>query len=117
MEDPPGLGAGEAVGVDVGHDLVAADLLPAGGDRKVDGVGLALQLLDLLGSDGEAQLPLGFGQGDPEGAPGAHPVRLGEEAAHFPAGVAGGQLALVGAVFHYDRPLSMYCSLSGPTDR
>ena len=100
MDDPLGVRALQAVGVDVAHHVVAALLLPADGVLVVDVVGVGLQLGDLLVGDGQALPLLGLGQGDPEFAPGAELVVVGEDVLHLLAGVAGLEGGNVSVVCH-----------------
>ena len=56
MDDALGLGALDAVGVDVAHDVVTDQPFPFLGDLVVDVVLVGFQLGDLLLGDGQAQL-------------------------------------------------------------
>ena len=69
VNDPLCLGALLAVGVDVGHDVVAHQLLPLLRHIVVDVVRVAFQLLDLLIGDGKSQLLLRLRQSDPQAPP------------------------------------------------
>ncbi len=70
MDDPLCLRALQAVGVDVGHDVMADDLLARLRVLVVDILRMALKLFDLLVGNREAELLLGLREGDPEPAPG-----------------------------------------------
>ena len=59
---------------------------------------MGFQLGDLLFGDGQTQLVLGFGQGNPEKAPGSELFVGGEEVLHLFAGVTGAEGALVGVI-------------------
>ena len=65
MEDAGGRRGRLAVGVDVGHDIMAHLPLPCGGHLVVDVGDVGLQLLHLPGGDGQTQLMLRSGQRHP----------------------------------------------------
>ena len=65
-----------AVGLHVGHHVVAQLLLQRLGDVEVDIVAVRAQLGELLIGDVEAEFLLGLGQGYPEAAPGAELLQL-----------------------------------------
>ena len=65
MEDAGGRRGRLAVGVDVGHDIMAHLPLPCGGHLVVDVGDVGLQLLHLPGGDGQAQLMLRSSQRHP----------------------------------------------------
>ena len=65
MEDAGGRRGRLAVGVDVGHDVMAHLPLPRGGHLVVDVGDVGLHLLHLPGGDGQAQLMLRSGQRHP----------------------------------------------------
>ena len=100
MDDARRLGALQAVGVHMAHHVVAAFLFPADSVVIVDVLGMGLQLGDLLVGDVNALLLLGLGQGNPQPAPGAELVVLGENELHLPAGIPGGEGADVAVVGH-----------------
>ena len=100
VDDAPGVGTLQAVGVHVAHHVVAALFLPALGVLVIDVVPVGLQLGDLLVGDGQALGLLGPGQGDPQPAPGAELVLFGEQVLHFPACIPGAEGALIGIVRH-----------------
>ena len=60
----------QAIGVNMGHYIVAHLPLPALGGFIVDVLHMLLQLLHLSGGDGQAQLMLSPGQLHPQAAPG-----------------------------------------------
>ena len=101
VEDGHGTGALGAVGVDVGHHVMAELPLLLLGQVIVDVVLLPLQLVDLPLGDGQAQFLLRPGQGNPQPAPGGEFFIGRKNIQHLPAGVAGGQGAFIG-VFHGD---------------
>ena len=107
VDDGHGLGAQLAVGVDVGHHVVAQLLLPLGGLLIVDVGDVGLQLVHLLLGHGQAQLHLRPGQGHPQPAPGGKLLVGGEDVLHLVAGVAGGQGTFVSVGRHGVRPLSL----------
>ena len=95
VDDGHGIGAPSAVGMDVGHNVVAQLLLLLLGQVIVDVVLLPLQLVDLPLGDGQAQFHLRPGQGNPQPAPGGKFLVRGEQIKHLPAGVAGGQRTFI----------------------
>ena len=95
MDDGHGLGAQLAVGVDMGHHVMAQLFLPLSGLFIVDVGNVGLQFLHLLPGDRQAQLHLRPGQGHPQAAPGGEFLIGGEDVLHLVAGVAGGQGALI----------------------
>ena len=119
MNDALGVGALDAVSVNVAHDVVTDQPFPFLGDLVVDVVLVGLQLGDLLSGDGQAQLVLGLGQGDPEEPPGSELLIRGEKVLHFFAGVAGAEGALVGIVhcvlpFFSRSHRYFYCTINPP---
>ena len=70
MDDARRLRRGLAVGIDMGHHVVADFLLPPAGGIVVDIGDVLLQLADLLLRYRQAQVMLGPGQGRPQAAPG-----------------------------------------------
>ena len=60
-----------AVGVHVGHDVVADELLALGRNVIVDVVGVSLELVDLLPGHGQSELHLCLGKRYPQPSPGA----------------------------------------------
>ena len=70
MDDARRQRRGLAVGIDVGHDIVADLPLPLPGGIVVDIGDVLLQLADLLLRYRQAQVMLGPGQGRPQAAPG-----------------------------------------------
>ena len=88
VDDRLGLRGQFAIVMDVRHDVVAQFLLELSHPVPVELVPMALEVVDLLLRDREAELVLGLRQADPEVAPGgvAHAGR--EEASHRRARVA-----------------------------
>ncbi len=72
----------------VGHHVVAGAALDLGDAVQVRVSNGPLERVDLLGGDGQTQLPLAFGEGDPQLPPGAEAVRGGEDPHHLGRGVA-----------------------------
>ena len=99
VDDAGGRGSHLAVGIDMGHDIMAHQLLPLGGHGVVDVGNVGLQLPDLLLGDVQAQLVLGLGQGNPQLPPGLVAHILGEKVEHILRSVAAGQGGFV-AVCH-----------------
>ena len=79
VDDTGGRGSHLAVGIDMGHDIMAHQLLPLGGHGVVDVGDVGLQLPDLLLGDVQAQLVLGLGEGNPQLPPGLVAHILGEK--------------------------------------
>ena len=100
MDDARRLGALEPVGVYMAHHVVAAFPLPALGIFIIDVVLVGFQLGDLLVGDFQALLLLRPGQGNPQPAPGAELVVLGEYKLHLLAGIPGGKGADIAIVRH-----------------
>ena len=91
MDDAGGGGGRLAVGVHMGHDIVADFLLPRGGAVVVNVGDVGFQLRHLLGGDGEAQIVLRPGQSHPQAAPGLDAHIGGEQVQHELGGVPGRQ--------------------------
>ena len=91
MDDALGMGALQAVSIDVAHDVVADQLLAGSGLLIVDVILVGLQLGDLLVGDVQALALFGLGQCDPQPPPGAELLVVGEEKLHLVRGVAGGE--------------------------
>ena len=89
-----------AVGVHVGHHVVAHLPLPLGGDIVVDVGDVGLQLRGLRLCDGEPQLVLHAGQRRPQPPPGLVAAVVREQPQHIVRGVAGRQRGLVGVMGH-----------------
>ena len=95
VDDGHGLGAQLAIGVDVGHHVVAQLLLPLGGLGVVDVGEMGLQLIHLLLGHGQTQLHLCPGKSHPQPPPGGKFLVRGEQIQHLVAGIAGGKGALI----------------------
>ena len=91
VDDPRGGGGRLAVGVDVGHHVVADLLLPRRSRLIVDVGDVGLQLRHLLRGDGQAQIVLCPGQGHPQPPPGLKAHVGGEQVQHERRGVPGRQ--------------------------
>ena len=70
MNDRARLRALLAVGIHMGHYVVAHDLLALSGNLVIDVVGKAAHFIDLFLRNGQAQLHFRLRQGDPKAAPG-----------------------------------------------
>src|ERR1041385_4091971 len=92
---PPRPGALLTVMADVGHHVVAELLFQSSHPIEVDLVAPPAQRLDLLPRDGETQLRLAFGEGDPEVAPGPITAVPREVLDHFAAGVTVDERVLI----------------------
>ena len=90
MDDAFGCWALIAVGVDVGHHVVPQAPFVGFGGGEIDFVDVLLEFRDLLGLDRQAQFGFGFGQPDPELAPGAEFFVVAPEAAHLLGRRSGG---------------------------
>ena len=96
----------QAVGVDVGHDIVA-DLLFLDPDGLVVNVGeVGLQFGHLGFRYRQAQLVLRTGQGHPQPPPGLVAGIGGEQLQHIIGGIAGGQGAFITVFTHISTLLS-----------
>ena len=84
VDDRPRGGANVAVGVHVRHHIVPEAAFVAVGSGKVDVVDVGLQLGDLLGGDGQAELGLGLGQGYPKPSPSAELALRAPQLTHPP---------------------------------
>ena len=118
VDDALGVRALLAVGVDVGHHVVAHFLFPGGGHVVVDIVRMRLQLSNLFVGDGQPQLLLGLGQRDPQPAPGAELIVGRKQILHLLAGIAGGKrgfvLAWHGEPSYYNNPIVSHCTGFSP---
>ena len=83
VDDALGLGALNAVSVNVAHHVVTAALFFFFGDFKVDVGGMGLEFVHLFLRNRQPQLHLGFGEVDPQLAPGLELVLGAEEETHF----------------------------------
>ena len=70
MDDRARLRALLAIGIHMGHHVVAHDLLALPGNIVIDVVGKTAHFIDLLLRNGQAQLHFRLRQGDPKAAPG-----------------------------------------------
>ena len=91
VNDAGGGGSRFAVGVHMGHDVVADFLFPRRGHLVVNVGDVGLQLRHLLAGDGEPQVVLRPGQGHPQPAPGLDAHIGGEQVQHEGGGVPGRQ--------------------------
>ena len=89
MDDTGGGGRGLAVGIHVGHHVVADFLFPCRGTGKVDVRDVGFQLLDLLFGDRQPQRMLGLGKRNPELPPGLNPLLLGKQVQHIVGSIPG----------------------------
>ena len=89
MDDTGGGGRGLAVGIHVGHHVVANFLFPGSGTGKVDVRDVGFQLLDLFLGDRQPQRMLGLGKRNPELPPGLNPLLLGKQVQHIVGGIPG----------------------------
>ena len=87
MDNGLRLGALEAVGVHMGHHIVAHHLFPLSCHIIVDIILMFPHLLNLLIGDVKTQLLLRLCQGDPESSPGAELLVLRKNVLHLPAGI------------------------------
>ena len=93
----------DAVGIDVGHDVVAALLLFLDGDFVVDVIGVRFQFVDLLLGDGQAQFMFGLRQSDPQLSPGLELEVRGEDVLHLFRRVPGIERSFVSVLLHNAR--------------
>ena len=113
VDDPRGGGGRLAVGVDVGHHVVADLLLPRRSRLIVDVGDVGLQLRHLLRGDGQAQIALGPGQGHPQPPPGLKAHVGGEQVQHERRGVPGRQRGFVTIFGHKWATFLLFQSLGG----
>ena len=104
MDDACGGGGRLAVGVDVGHHVVADLFFPLGGAVIVDVGDMGFQLRNLLRRDGEAQIVFRPGQGHPQPPPSLNPCVGGEEPQHEGGGIPGGKGGFVTIFCHENQP-------------
>ena len=87
VDDALGLGALDAVSVNVAHHVVTAALFFFFGDFEVDVLFVGLQFVHLLLRNREAEFHFGFGEVNPQLAPSLELVLRAEDETHFLAGV------------------------------
>ena len=105
VDDALCLRALEAVGVDMAHDVVADEFFSGLRFLIVDVVLMGDEFVDLFFSDREAQLHLGFREGNPQKPPGFKLLVLGEDVLHFLRSVAGAEGGFV-IIAHIGVPFS-----------
>ncbi len=89
VEDGFGLGGDLGEGVQVGHEVVTDAGFLAGGFVEIDVVEVGLHFVELIVGDGEAEGFFGFGECEPDAAPGGVLAALGgEDGDHLGRGVA-----------------------------
>ena len=98
MNDAGGFRRRQAVGVDVGHNVMADFLFPGRGGVKIDVVNFPLQGRHLALRHGQPQLAFRPGQLRPQAAPGPDAGAGGEERKHIGGGVAGGKGRFIAVV-------------------
>ncbi len=91
MNDALCVGALYAVGVNMGHDVVAHELFSLLRDFIVDIVGMCLKLIDLLLRYGQSELLFRLGKRDPELSPCSELLVGRKDIFHFLARIACGQ--------------------------
>ena len=119
VDDAGGLGSHQAIGIDMGHHIMAHFLFPGGGGFKIDFGQVGFQLLHLLLGHRQTQGMLRLGKRYPELPPGDDSLLSGEQVQHILGSVAGGQGGFI-AVSHTALLSQCYrmmmLSRSGPTD-
>jgi len=95
VDDRPGVGTLVAVGVDVGHHVVAQLAFVAGRSLEVHVVHMGLQLVDLALGNRQAQLGLRLGQRNPEPPPRAELALRTPQRAHLRRGITANQRIVV----------------------
>ena len=110
MDNPGGLGALLAVGVDVAHHVVAHQALSFLSHIVVNVILVGFQLVDLRLGHRQSQSVLRLGQGNPQLPPGAELKIVRKNVLHFPAGIPGRQGGDIGVmiVFHGQRTSSVW---------
>ena len=88
MDNPLSLRALDAVGIDMGHDIMTDHFLPCPGHIIIDIGHMRLHLVNLFLRNVQPQLPLCFRQGNPEPSPCGELKILRKNVLHFPAGIA-----------------------------
>jgi hypothetical protein len=91
VEEGSGRGRLVGEGVHVGHHVVPETPLVAGGRGEVGVVQVGAHLRQRLVGDGQPELPLRFGQGQPQPPPQSDAVRLAPQQLHRGRRVAGAQ--------------------------
>lgn len=87
MNDPASRWRHIAEEVHVGHDIVPEAPFVLGGLLEIQLVQPGLHFVDGLLRDGQAHLPLGLGQGNPESSPCAEPMARREDLHHLLGGI------------------------------
>ena len=109
MDDALCFGALQAIGVDMAHNVVAHQLLTGDGILVVDVVLVGFQLGKLLIGDCQALLLFSLGKRDPQLAPGAELVVVGEDILHLVRSIAGGERGNITVMLcHGKSPLLSY---------
>ena len=98
VDDGPGLGAGQTVGIDMSHNVVAHLSLPPAGGLIVYIIQVSAHLVKLFIGDVQSQLLLALGKDDPQLAPGGKLPVVGEDFLHFLAGIALAERVLISVV-------------------
>ena len=96
MQNAARFGTDLAIGMDVGHHIMAQPRFVMVGTGEIDGVDISTQLSELLLVDArttavlgeQAEFLLRLGQSDPQSAPGAELALGAPESGHRGAGVA-----------------------------
>ena len=113
VDDGGGSGSRQAECVNMSHNVVPHLPLLLGRLLEVDVVDVLLHLRQLAGADLQAQLRLGFGQPEPELAPGRELLSVREIELHLLGGVAGVEWGLVTLCCHPAAPLSLSLEYEG----
>ena len=102
MDDRLGSRALEAIGIDMGHDIMADLFFLGRGQLEIDIRDMGPQFIEHGAGDeiGKTHLMLGFGQGDPAAAPGFKLGAFGKKLLHLAAGVAADQRLLIDITIH-----------------
>ncbi len=87
MDDPLRLRALYAVGIDVGHDVMAHFLLPRLRHLVIDVLRMGFQFVDLFLRNRKSQLFLGLRQSDPQPSPRTEFFIRRENILHLSAGI------------------------------
>ncbi len=100
VDNALGVRALQAVGVDVGHDVMAAAFLLRNGVFVVNVILVRPELVNLVLRNGEAQFHFALGKGNPEFSPSPELEVRGEDVLHFLAGVPGIQWGFISVFLH-----------------